>query len=160
VAQLRPMRDDEYEAYVSVLRSAYVEDIVASGFMNAGDAEAKVEADIAAQLPEGPRTRGVYLYAVEDDRELVGYAWMSSVPDQAGKSLAFVFDLWVRPDARGRGLGRAAMLALEAEARSLGLDRIRLNVFGHNDVARNLYRSLGYEELSVLMGKPLGDRGA
>jgi ribosomal protein S18 acetylase RimI-like enzyme len=160
MAQLRPMADDEYEQYLDVLRSAYVEDMVASGFMDARDAEAKVEADIKAQLPEGRRTPGAYLYTVEEERELVGYAWMSSQHDQAGAPLAFVFDIWVRPDARGRGLGRAAMLALEAEARRLGLDRIRLNVFGHNEVARTLYRSLGYVELSVLMGKALDERSA
>jgi ribosomal protein S18 acetylase RimI-like enzyme len=160
MAQLRPMADDEYEHYLDVLRNAYVEDMVASGFMNTRDAEVKVEADIKAHLPEGLRTPAAYLYAVEEERELVGYAWMSSQRDQAGTPLAFVFDIWVRPEARGRGLGRAAMLALEAEARSLGLDRIRLNVFGHNKIARNLYRSLGYEELSVLMGKALHDRSA
>jgi hypothetical protein len=47
------------------------------------------------------------------------------------------------------------MVALEDEARSLGLDRIRLNVFGQNDIARRLYLSLGYSELSILMGKGL-----
>jgi RimJ/RimL family protein N-acetyltransferase len=36
-----------------------------------------------------------------------------------------------------------------------GLDRIELNVFGHNERARGLYRSLGYDELAVLMGKTL-----
>jgi ribosomal protein S18 acetylase RimI-like enzyme len=35
------------------------------------------------------------------------------------------------------------------------VERLRLNVFGHNTRARALYRSLGYEELSVLMGKSL-----
>jgi predicted GNAT family acetyltransferase len=30
---------------------------------------------------------------------------------------------------------------------------VELNVFGANDVARRLYRSLGYEEISVWMGK-------
>jgi predicted GNAT family acetyltransferase len=30
-----------------------------------------------------------------------------------------------------------------------------LNVFGGNEVARNLYRSLGYEELAALMRKDL-----
>ena len=45
--------------------------------------------------------------------------------------------------------------ALEQEARALGLDRIELNVFGANAVARDLYGSLGYEEIAVWMGKSL-----
>jgi ribosomal protein S18 acetylase RimI-like enzyme len=54
---------------------------------------------------------------------------------------------------RGRGYGREAMVHAEAEAKRRGLDRIALNVFGRNAAARNLYRSLGYEENAVMMGK-------
>ena len=43
----------------------------------------------------------------------------------------------------------------EIEARSHGLRRISLNVFGANEVARNLYRALGYVETSVQMAKDL-----
>jgi hypothetical protein len=34
--------------------------------------------------------------------------------------------------------------------------RVDLNVFGGNEVARALYRSLGYEEIAVYMRKGLG----
>ena len=128
--------------------------------MDRAEAAAKADADIETQLPKGVRTPSAHLYAVEEEGAPVGYAWMAERPDQVGKPVAFVFDIWIRADARGRGLGRAAMVALEDEARALGLDRIRLNVFGHNEIARNLYRSLGYEELSILMGKALDDRPA
>ena len=43
----------------------------------------------------------------------------------------------------------------EREAKALGIHRIELNVFGGNTVARNLYRSLGYVERAVQMGKDL-----
>jgi ribosomal protein S18 acetylase RimI-like enzyme len=47
------------------------------------------------------------------------------------------------------------MLLAEEEARVRGLNRIELNVFGGNDVARGLYRSLGYVETSAQMAKDL-----
>jgi ribosomal protein S18 acetylase RimI-like enzyme len=47
------------------------------------------------------------------------------------------------------------MLYAEEEARRRGLSSISLNVFGGNEAARTLYRSLGYEELAVLMRKDL-----
>jgi ribosomal protein S18 acetylase RimI-like enzyme len=47
------------------------------------------------------------------------------------------------------------MLLAEGEARRRGLSRVALNVFGGNEVARNLYRSLGYEETAVTMRKTL-----
>ena len=45
--------------------------------------------------------------------------------------------------------------ALEAEARTRGLPVDEFNVWGGNAVARSLYRTLGYEERSVFMGKNL-----
>ena len=47
------------------------------------------------------------------------------------------------------------MLAFEDEARSLGYDAVRLNVFGGNTRARGLYDSLGYTEIAVAMSKRL-----
>jgi ribosomal protein S18 acetylase RimI-like enzyme len=43
----------------------------------------------------------------------------------------------------------------EEEAKRRGLSKIELNVFGGNDVARGLYRSLGYHETAVYMVKQL-----
>ena len=54
---------------------------------------------------------------------------------------------------RGRGLGRAAMVFAEQEAQRLGIAKVALNVFGGNEVARGLYRSLGYAETAVHMEK-------
>ena len=47
------------------------------------------------------------------------------------------------------------MLALEEEVRELGFPSVGLNVWGGNEVARSLYRSLGYAEQSVGMVKRL-----
>ena len=47
------------------------------------------------------------------------------------------------------------MTALEDEVRALGHDTIGLNVWGGNDVARGLYRSLGWAEEPVHMRRKL-----
>jgi hypothetical protein len=44
----------------------------------------------------------------------------------------------------------------QQRAHSRGLNRIELNLFGGNEVARGLYRSLGYRESAVQMTKNLG----
>ena len=45
------------------------------------------------------------------------------------------------------------MTFAEEEARRRGFDQIGLMVFGGNQVARGLYRSLGYAENAVFMTK-------
>jgi RimJ/RimL family protein N-acetyltransferase len=67
----------------------------------------------------------------------------------------WLMQVTIDPARRGQGLGREAMALLEDEARRLGAPRIELNVFGGNEAARSLYRSLGYREDAVVMSKPL-----
>ena len=47
------------------------------------------------------------------------------------------------------------MRLFEEEARRRGLSRTNLTVLGGNEVARSLYRSLGYVERAVFMSKDL-----
>jgi RimJ/RimL family protein N-acetyltransferase len=50
------------------------------------------------------------------------------------------------------------MALLDEEARRLDAPRIELNVFGGNEAARSLYRSLGFREDAVVMSKPIESR--
>jgi GNAT superfamily N-acetyltransferase len=50
---------------------------------------------------------------------------------------------YVSPDARFRGISKALIDRLEAQARELGLDRCTLN---STETARQFYLSLGYQE--------------
>ena len=50
---------------------------------------------------------------------------------------------YVSPEARFRGVSRALMEHLEAQARQLGLDRCTLN---STETARKFYLSLWYQE--------------
>jgi GNAT superfamily N-acetyltransferase len=67
----------------------------------------------------------------------------------------FVWAIDIREAFRGKGLGRATMIAAERLARDVGANAITLNVFGRNAVARALYKSLGYEFGSIQMFKTI-----
>jgi putative acetyltransferase len=54
--------------------------------------------------------------------------------------------LFVRPEARGTGLGRQLLQALEAAARRQGVDRISLETGIRQPEAIGLYRASGYQE--------------
>jgi len=86
---------------------------------------------------------------------VVGRLWLAE-RELGGRRVLYLYDISIEPGHQGRGYGRATMKLAEQEARARGIGRIELNVFGGNEVARNLYRSLGYVETSVQMGKDLG----
>jgi len=69
---------------------------------------------------------------------------------------AFVLDIELAPNARGRGLGRATMVAAEQAARSLGASVMRLNVFGHNAPARRLYAARGFRVARTALALRVG----
>jgi ribosomal protein S18 acetylase RimI-like enzyme len=69
--------------------------------------------------------------------------------------VAYVFDIAIEEAERGKGLGRATMLAAEEYVRRQGQAEIGLNVFGFNEPARALYESLGYHVVAVQMRKQL-----
>jgi len=55
----------------------------------------------------------------------------------------------VERGARGRGLGRALLVAAIAWAKNAELAWLDLGVFAHNERARALYRSVGFVEVGV-----------
>jgi ribosomal protein S18 acetylase RimI-like enzyme len=57
---------------------------------------------------------------------------------------AFVDELYVRPEQRGRGLGRSLLRALEQEARAAGVRKLHLEVERDNPSARALYLAEGF----------------
>jgi ribosomal protein S18 acetylase RimI-like enzyme len=152
--RLRPMTAEEFPGFVAASKAGYAHDIEVHGGQTREGALAKAEADFPAVLPRGLDTPGHAIFMVEADGAGVGRLWLAE-RELGGRRILFIYDISIDPKRQGRGYGRATMRLAEEEARSRGIGRIELNVFGGNDVARNLYRSLGYVETSVQMGKDL-----
>ncbi len=155
----RPLRADEYDAWYRHVLSGYAHDIAVHGGMDPEAAQRKSERDMAQLLPAGLETPDHTILVLEAAAERVGLLWVGPRTVD-GLRVLYVWDVEIDAAFRGRGYGRQAMLVAEEVARSQGLARIQLNVFGGNAVARSLYRSLGYAERAVAMGKDLGDPGA
>ena len=153
---LEPMSLEAWEQWRSAAVRGYAADKVRVGTWPAEGAEARSEREFADLLPEGLATPGHELRSIVNEAgEVVGTLWFGPLRE-ASRGTCFIWDIEVLAEARGRGYGRAALVALEPIARDLGYDAIGLHVFGDNQVARNLYRSSGYVETDVMMRKTLG----
>jgi ribosomal protein S18 acetylase RimI-like enzyme len=62
-----------------------------------------------------------------------------------GRPLINIHDIAVGPNARGQGVGRQLLAAVEAEARSSGCCKVTLEVRSDNARAMGLYQSVGFK---------------
>jgi GNAT superfamily N-acetyltransferase len=86
--------------------------------------------------------------------------------DEAPKLIKHIKSSWAaiiigEGTARGKGLGRASMAALEKEAYEKGARCIELGVFEFNAAALSLYEKMGYQGLASVPNFTLweGKRG-
>jgi DNA-binding MarR family transcriptional regulator/GNAT superfamily N-acetyltransferase len=103
-------------------------------------------------LTDAPKYRppeGAFLIAWSDDLPI---ACVSLRPLEPG--VAEVKRLWVDPIARGQGLARRLMRQIEARARDLGHDRLKLDSNTVLTEAIALYRSDGWQEIAPYTGAP------
>ncbi len=93
----------------------------------------------AEEVAEG---RGVFLVAYHDNQP-VGCGALRKLDE----STVEIKRMYVAPESRGRGGGRAVLNALEKEARNLGASRIVLETGARQKVASALYESDGFEPI-------------
>ncbi len=94
--------------------------------------------------------RGACVVGWDDRGEPVAVGGVRTLGDGVGE----VKRMYVLPAARGRGLARALLAALEDEARALGHARLRLDTGPRQGAAEALYRSAGYAEVERYNANP------
>lgn len=152
---LRPMTDDEFAGWREHSITSYARDRSRASGTPLEQTLERARTQLAELLPDGPRTAGTWLLTVCDpEGARVGVLWLGRDGDRP--NVAFVFDIEIDQAHRGRGLGRATMIAAEGVVRAAGYTEIGLNVFGFNEGARRLYDSLGYRVVSTQMTKVIG----
>ena len=118
----------------------YVDSLGEHGWLDGFDEE-------LAALPGGYE---VLLLASVEDR-LAGCVALRPLLDGACE----LKRLYVRPEARGSGTGRALVEAVIARARRLGYETMRLDTLPSLSAARALYESLGFVEIERYNDNPI-----
>jgi GNAT superfamily N-acetyltransferase len=124
-------------------------------------------AEAGFPLPEGPATRAFGALLAEPR---LGGAWLAeldgAVAGHVVLTLCFsmeygglrgsIDDLYVRPEARGKGAGAALLAAARADAVARGVRAMQVEVGRDNHVARHLYARAGYADTEhLLLALPL-----
>jgi GNAT superfamily N-acetyltransferase len=131
------------------------------------------EPDAVAATPEllhaalfGPDHVAFAHLAVDDGGDVVGFAlWFRNFSTWTGRPGIYLEDLFVRPEARGKGYGKALLTELARICVAEGYGRFEWAVLDWNKPSIDFYTSLGAEPMSDwtifrLSGEPLRELGA
>ena len=121
------------------------------------------ESDLIATIfAENPK---VFCDVVDVDGEIVGMAiWFLNYSTWQGKHGIYLEDLFIKPEFRGRGYGKALLQHLAAICNERGYGRFQWWVLDWNSPAIEFYRALGAEAMSEwtvyrVSGQPLRELG-
>jgi ribosomal protein S18 acetylase RimI-like enzyme len=148
---LRQMTTEELANYLATTFDAYRIELLEAG-RSSEEADQNIAENIGRAFADGAPINGNELFSVMRGEQVAGVLWIAP---RGPVGSWWIYDIELRPEFRGQGLGRATMLLAETAVRERGGTELGLNVFGRNATARGLYESLGYEPTSLQMRKPL-----
>ncbi|WP_017556758.1 GNAT family N-acetyltransferase [Nocardiopsis baichengensis] len=153
---IRPARPDDVPVILKLIREL-------AEYEREPDAVEATEADIERALfGEGA---AAHAHIAEADGEAVGFAlWFLNFSTWTGRHGIYLEDLYVRPEMRGRGLGKALLTELARLCVERGYRRLEWSVLDWNTPSIAFYRSLGAEPMDGwtvhrLDGEALGRLG-
>jgi GNAT superfamily N-acetyltransferase len=141
MAELVTFVPDTHEADLRALLTAYLEE-GATGLKQAFDFEQDIPAAVdgmMGHLAQFAPPAGRLLLAIEGNTVLGCGALRPIAP-----GVAEIKRMYLRPEARGRGLGRQLLEALLAASRQEGYQQVRLDTDGLMPAAVRLYRTAGF----------------
>jgi GNAT superfamily N-acetyltransferase len=123
--------------------TAYFRDIVGRHHRRAAT-DAEVAAAMRAEPSDDLCPPGGLLLLAWQDGTVLGCAGLRLLPGRLGE----VTRMFVRPQARGRGIGQQLLAAVEDAARAGQVTRLRLDTSDYLTEARRLYARNGYQEVA------------
>jgi GNAT superfamily N-acetyltransferase len=152
---IRPSRPGDHDALVDQYLglNRYEEPIAGNrvtDYAGAGESLAEAEERLA-------KTDGTALVAELDGR-VVGHLFLEFRQDPVFvraelRPYAYVSELFVREDARGRGVGTALMREAERIAAARGVGRLMVEVLAGNEMAAAFYARYGFKPKAIELGK-------
>ncbi|MFJ7972137.1 GNAT family N-acetyltransferase [Psychrobacillus sp. NPDC096389] len=112
--------------------------------------EAIKRANPIEQVEKNLQTVGNYTFGAFHQNKLVGMVTLTQESYLKMKHRANIFAMYVSPQARGLGAGKALLIEAVNKAKSIEeIEQINLSVVSTNEKAKNLYSQLGFKVFGV-----------
>lgn len=156
---LRPMRENEYPAFLAYFIPDYAQEIASNYLLSPLEAAAKAKQEISEDLYAGVNTSGHILLCLmehlDNVERHVGYLWYK--PDVLQRTV-FIYDFYIFSVYQGQGLAKKVLRVLEQNLREKGFEQIRLRVAANNTRAQRLYETTGFGITGVNMSKNIKEQ--
>ena len=141
------MNQEEYQSYIKDSLEEFKRQLLLTGDRTEQEAEETANKQIFIILPDGIKTKDHFFFNVVDDTngKKVGILWLATIYDDKGTPAIFIYDIRIEADLRGKGYGKKTLAALEEFTKEKNINKVSLHVFGHNQVAFELYKKTGYK---------------
>lgn len=134
------MTEKDRDAVIEFMRVFYASDAVATN-----GSEEIFKNDFNACTGPSPYAEG---FVFKDGEAYLGYAMLAkSYSTEFGKNCVWIEDLYISPEARSKGIGRAFFAFVREKFKN---EALRLEVEKENERAISLYKRCGYEQMPYM----------
>ncbi len=153
--KLVPMTESEFNFWLPRSRRSYAADKMKANGLAQDEADKVAAEGFNQMLSQGINSKNNFLYSAKDAQQnILGFIWFCVLSIE-GHRRAYICDVIIEEQYRGKGYGRQVMMLVEQEIKKQGLNRVGLHVFGFNERAIKLYKSMGYLTTDIEMEKTL-----
>jgi L-amino acid N-acyltransferase YncA len=138
---LRPARPDDAVAICGILNPIIAETTITF------TTDLRTPDDVAERISQAPET-----WRVAETRHLLGFACFGPFRSGPGYVRTAEHSIHLSPAARGQGIGRALMAALEEAARARGHSILVGAISAENAAARGFHTRVGFTETGYMPG--------
>ncbi|MFS0664940.1 GNAT family N-acetyltransferase [Bacillus mojavensis] len=152
---LEDMTVEEFKAFRGMSVQNYAKQNIASGTWTEKEAIEKSEQAYEKMIPDGRNSSNHNFWNITNEQgERIGWLWLYADPLHPQKE-AFIYSFGLYEAYRGKGLAQLALQTLDGRAREMGVERLALHVFAHNETAVHLYQKMGYIMTNIKMRRQL-----